>query len=102
MEDHVQKTLPARPNLEHLKGQAKQLKKDAGGKLADAQAQVAKQNGFASWAALGRHVEALRALEGSWEFASLVVDGVPAAAPGARILMDGDRFRTESPEAEWE
>jgi uncharacterized protein (TIGR03067 family) len=130
----VDKTLPARPNLEHLKHQAKTLLaglKDrdaaatqafiehlpaakkmkpaavraAGFRLADAQSVVARQSGFASWPALARHVQQLRALEGEWQFTSLVADG--NAMPGSalahtRILIDGDRFRTESPEANYE
>jgi uncharacterized protein (TIGR03067 family) len=74
-------------------------------RLADAQSAIARQTGFASWPQLARHVEQLRALEGTWEFASLVVDGhsMPAAAISAsKLLIDGDRFRTESPEATYE
>ncbi len=44
-------------------------------------------------------------LEGTWEFARLEIDGntYPAAALStSRILIDGDRFRTESPEATYE
>jgi uncharacterized protein (TIGR03067 family) len=54
---------------------------------------------------LARHVETLRALEGTWSFERLVVAGntLPAAAlVASRILIDGDRFRTESPEAIYE
>ena len=128
----VNKQLPARPNLEHLRRQAKtllaQLKDGEAAavravhehlpsarglaavalrklKLADAQSVVARQNGFASWPVLARHVEHLRALEGEWQFASLEIDGnsLPAdALKLSRILMDGDRFRTESPEADYE
>jgi len=67
--------LPERPDLEHLKGQAKALHKsletgDANAlarmldlpgqapfKLADAQLAIAREYGFPSWAALKRHVE---------------------------------------------
>jgi len=102
--------LPARPNLEHLRGQAKSLlsklkKTDPAARLADAQRAVARRSGFASWPALTRHVEHLRALEGDWRFVSLEIDGraVAAGMAGeARILIDGDRFRTESPEATYE
>jgi uncharacterized protein (TIGR03067 family) len=107
--------LPARPHLEHLKGQAKalltQLKADAAAKgaeppkLADAQTAIARQHGFASWVRLVRHVEQLRALEGDWRIARLEVDGndvPPAMLAMSRILMDGDRFRTESPEGNYE
>ncbi len=73
--------------------------------LADAQSAIARKSGYASWPQLARHVEQLRALEGTWEFARLEVDGTvfPAGALSAsRILIDGDRFRTESPEATYE
>jgi ankyrin repeat protein len=50
--------LPDRPNLRHLKDQAKDLL-NAGGaaSLADAQFQVARLYGFASWPKLKAHVE---------------------------------------------
>jgi uncharacterized protein (TIGR03067 family) len=130
----VEKQLPARPNLDHLRRQAKALLtdlhagnapaiatiqehlpaahgmtadqiRDANFRLADAQSAIARKTGFASWPHLARHVEQLRTLEGTWEFARLEVDGTvfPAAAvAAARILIDGDRFRTESPEATYE
>jgi uncharacterized protein (TIGR03067 family) len=103
----VDKKLPARPNLEHLRGQAKALlttmkQRDARARLAEAQLAVARECGFKSWPALTRHVETLRALEGEWRFAGLDIEGtsLPAAALSqSRILIDGDRFRSESPEA---
>ena len=78
---------------------------DAGFRLADAQFVVARQSGFASWPGLSRHVELLRGLEGEWRFVRLEVDGnvMPASMTGtARLLIDGDRFRTESPEANYD
>lgn len=128
------KKLPARPNLEHLRSQAKTLLaqlrdgddaaarvfitylpeakrltptqvRAAGYRLADAQTAVAHKNGFAEWPGLARYVERLRSLEGTWAFRSLEVDGdkMPAAAAGdSRLLIDGDRFRMESPEANYE
>jgi uncharacterized protein (TIGR03067 family) len=134
MEAAVNKRLSARPNLDHLKRQAKTLLTDfkqgdtaavrafaehlpaagelkanalrvAAWKLADAQSVIARQNGFTSWPALSRHVDALRALEGEWAFTSLEVDGnaVPDdVLKRSRISMDGDRFRTDSPEATYE
>ena len=130
----MDKNLPARPNLDHLRRQAKALLAalesgeaeavstilnhlpSAKGmtaeqvlrtrfRLADAQSAIARKTGFASWPHLARHVEQLRALEGTWAFARLEIDGgaIPASALGAsRILIDGDRFRTESPEATYE
>jgi uncharacterized protein (TIGR03067 family) len=124
------KTLPARPNLEHLRTQAKQLLTrlrandseaartfidhlpaakemtpdqvlGADFRLADAQSAMARKSGFAAWPALARHVEQLRALEGEWRFDTLEVDGraMPASMLGtSRLLIDGDRFRTESPD----
>ncbi|MGH9450426.1 MAG: ankyrin repeat domain-containing protein [Terriglobia bacterium] len=52
--------LPEKPNLAYLKKQAKQLLRSTQqGKLADAQRALAKEYGFASWAKLKTHVEAL-------------------------------------------
>jgi len=106
----VSRKLPARPNLEHLREQAKALLKtlkprDARVRLADAQLAIARDHGFTSWPALTRHVDALRALEGEWQFTGLEIDG--AAVPRgtlshSRILIDGDRFRSESPEATYD
>lgn len=128
------KHLPARPNLDHLRRQAKvllaQLKdgnakaarsfiehlpeahdmtpkavRAAGYRLADAQSVVARETGFASWPALSRYVQQLRALEGDWRFVSLEIDGAPVPREvigSARLLIDGDRFRMESPEATYE
>ena len=45
------------------------------------------------------------ALEGTWEFASLVVDGQTMSGEAlrtSRLLIDGDRFRTETPEGQYE
>jgi uncharacterized protein (TIGR03067 family) len=130
----VDKQLPARPNLDHLRGQAKALldqlregdpaaarafvehlpaardmrpaaMRDAKFKLADAQSVVARKAGFSSWPVLSRHVEQLRSLEGEWRIARLEIDGnvMPAAIIAhTRILIDGDRFRTESPEGTYE
>ncbi|MEO8707132.1 MAG: TIGR03067 domain-containing protein, partial [Kofleriaceae bacterium] len=70
----------------------------AGFRLADAQSVVARQTGFASWPNLARHVTELRGLEGEWQFASLEVEGAAMPVGGAKILIDGDRFRTESGE----
>jgi len=102
--------LPARPNLDHLRAQAKTLLADlyagrtsaakafiehlpaaggltvaqvrsAGLRLADAQSAVARQSGFANWPNLARHVDQLRALEGEWSFVSLEVDGSAMPTP---------------------
>jgi ankyrin repeat protein len=53
----MSRVLPERPNLEHLKKQAKELLRTMGrGKLADAQHAVAKEYGFATWGELKSHV----------------------------------------------
>jgi ankyrin repeat protein len=50
--------LPERPNLRHLKDQAKDLlKSGAAASLADAQFKIARVYGFASWSKLKVHVE---------------------------------------------
>src|SRR5882672_10587402 len=52
--------LPERPDLRHLKDQAKDLlKAGAAASLADAQFQIARLYGFASWPKLKAHVESL-------------------------------------------
>ncbi len=121
--------LPSRPNLEHLRRQAKSLLaalaqgdpeaaatfrehlpaaqrmsdadiRSAGFRLADAQAAIARKSGFAAWPRLARHVEQLRALEGTWEIATLELDGAampPSMVSTSRVLIDGDRFRSEMP-----
>ena len=126
--------LPPRPDLDQLRRRAKDLlaaleKGDADAvatirehlpaaaswspsqlrsanlRLADAQSAIARKTGFASWPRLARHVEQLRALEGSWSFARLEIDGQaipPASVASSRLLIDGDRFRTESPEATYD
>ena len=89
----MEKNLPARPNLDHLRRQAKALLSALGSsdreacstilkflpaaegmsaaqvqqtrfRLADAQSAIARKNGFGSWPQLARHVEQLRALYG--------------------------------------
>src|SRR5262249_18003444 len=127
LENVMSSKLPQRPNLDHLRGQAKTLLAgietgDKGAiatlrehlpaaagmtvaqvrqtrfRLADAQLAIARKTGFATWPHLARHVEQLRALEGTWEFDSLEVDGRPmptAMLTTSRILIDGDCFRSE-------
>jgi ankyrin repeat protein len=54
-------TLPERPNLQHLKDQAKDLLKAGGAKsLTDAQFKIAHEYGFDSWPKLKVHVELLQ------------------------------------------
>jgi ankyrin repeat protein len=55
------RTLPERPDLRHLKDQARDLHRAGGAKsLADAQFQIARQYGFPSWPKLKAHVESLQ------------------------------------------
>jgi uncharacterized protein (TIGR03067 family) len=130
----MSRQLPARPNLDHLRTQAKALlakyragdseaiqllidhlpearklsarqAKQRGFRLADAQAAIARKTGFAAWPGLARHVERLRSMEGKWAFQSLEIEGqkMPAGMLGAScLLIDGDRFRMESPEADYD
>jgi len=52
--------LPDRPNLRHLKDQAKDLlKSDAAASITDAQFQIARLYGFASWPKLKAHIDSL-------------------------------------------
>ncbi|HMJ63142.1 MAG TPA: ankyrin repeat domain-containing protein, partial [Bryobacteraceae bacterium] len=56
----MSRQLPGKPNLEYLKKQAKELLRSMRqGKLADAQHTLANEYGFATWAKLKSHVEAL-------------------------------------------
>jgi ankyrin repeat protein len=56
----MSRQLPQKPNLEYLKKQAKELLRGMPlGKLADAQHTLANEYGFATWAKLKSHVEAL-------------------------------------------
>ncbi len=58
----MSRDLPARPNLDHLKKQAKELlqtlkEQDPDAQLADAQHALAREYGFTSWPRLKAHVE---------------------------------------------
>ena len=60
----MSRNLPARPNLEYLKNEAKDRladlrAADASAQLADAQFALAREYGFASWPKLKEHVESL-------------------------------------------
>jgi len=60
----MSRDLPARPNLEHLKNQAKDLlrelqRQDPSAQLADAQHALAREYGLTSWPKLKTHVESL-------------------------------------------
>jgi len=72
----MSRILPARPNLEYLKKEAKDLlvqmqERDPDAQLADAQFQLARDYGLTSWPQLKAHVEETMALsasplEGRW------------------------------------
>jgi hypothetical protein len=72
----MSRNLPARPNLEYLKNEAKDRLDDLRGtdpnaQLSDAQFALAREYGFASWPKLKEHVESLAAtlqnpLAGGW------------------------------------
>ena len=56
----MSRELPRKPNLQHLKKQAKELLRSMRqGKLADAQHTLANEYGYATWAKLKSHVEGL-------------------------------------------
>ena len=58
--DSASRSLPDRPNLEHLKHQAKDLlRSGSAASLTAAQHEIARQYGFASWPKLKAHVELL-------------------------------------------
>lgn len=58
--DSPARPLPERPNLRHLKDQAKDLlKSGAAGSLTQAQLQIARLYGFPSWPKLKAHIESL-------------------------------------------
>ena len=55
------RSLPARPNLDQLKRQAKErlVREPSLGRLRDAQRAIAADYGFDAWAVLRQHVEVL-------------------------------------------
>jgi ankyrin repeat protein len=77
----MSRELPQKPNLEHLKKQAKDLLRelqqaDASAetpKLADAQHRIAREYGFANWAKLKEHVESVACLLAPCEMLSAAV-----------------------------
>ena len=89
--------LPTRPNLEHLKKQARQRLRELrahhpGAQLADAQHAVAQDYGFASWPKLKAHVVALASAGGS--------DHPPS--PDYRFERYSERARRATFFARWE
>ena len=96
----MSRELPARPNLEHLKKQAKerlrerqQTRPDT--QLADAQHEIAREYGFSSWPALHAHVadaigdRATHVLAGIWVWeadAGAIIE--PDAHRGVTLSID--------------
>src|SRR5688572_6923536 len=88
--------LPQQPSAEHLRKQARRLAKAEGLKLAAAQHKLAKDYGFANWAALMRAVERRRRSPLSQAAARGDVDAVRALlAEGAAV--DGEPHETDTP-----
>lgn len=83
-------SLPERPSLEQLRNQARDLQRSgAVPKLIDAQREVARRYGFASWARLKRHVETLLGLKSQ-------IDAFVDAAIAGR-LGDADAILAANP-----
>jgi hypothetical protein len=97
----MSRRLPARPNLEHLKKQAKELlpelqRQQPQSKLADAQHAIAVEYGFTNWPALKARVET-RATQspfaGAWRMnpaKSLPSSAGPLVRPMLHIAVTGD------------
>jgi hypothetical protein len=66
--------LPERPNLDHLKRQAKDLRKTTGGRLRDAQRAIAQRFGFDSWDALRDHIDGVTGRETTAHNRSVGID----------------------------
>jgi hypothetical protein len=62
-QDVAPRPLPDRPNLRHLRNQAKDLlKTGAASSITEAQFQIARLYGFASWPKLRTHVDSFEAI----------------------------------------
>lgn len=88
----MSRILPQRPNLEHLKDQAKTLlremqERNPDAQLTDAQFAIAREYGFASWPRLKAHVESV--LRG-FDPVKALVEAVRSGATGEvrRLLTD--------------
>jgi ankyrin repeat protein len=84
------RSLPPRPDLRHLRDEAKRLHKAGESpSLALAQLAVAREYGFASWPRLKFHVEALT-LDASERAAALIASVTSADLRRAHALLAGD------------
>jgi hypothetical protein len=94
--------LPDRPNLRHLKDQAKDLvKAGTAQSITDAQFKVARLYGFPSWPKLKAHVEFLEQLHAAYErddvvrirtlldehATELITSGAAASKPDAQLQV---------------
>ena len=95
----MSRDLPARPNLEFLKKQAKELLRELQQskpttRLSDAQHALARDYGFASWPALHAHVEQATAVKvnpfaGTWSWTPSSSE-LGAAEPYRSVMMRFD------------
>jgi hypothetical protein len=88
----MSRQLPARPNLEHLRKQAKDLLQSGrvthpSWQLADAQHALARGYGFSSWPALKSHVEALDVTES--QAVAAVQEAAPAPVNSGTSALNG-------------
>jgi hypothetical protein len=88
--------LPDRPNLDHLRHQARDLQKTQGGRLRDALRSIAQQYGFASWDALRDHVSRVigaaptsRRTHAGIDYERFVPDTIVLSGPLTRDIARG-------------
>src|SRR5262245_11202776 len=97
----MSRELPDRPNLEHLKKQAKALlrelqERQPEAQLADAQHAIAREYGFSSWPALYAHVEriatriATNPFTGTWRWTTEPAAGDPYRSVTLRFDVRDD------------
>jgi hypothetical protein len=92
----MSRQLPSRPNLEHLKKQAKdQLQelrqREPSAQLVDAQHAIAREYGFASWSDLKARVESVSPFTGTWSANLVRSQRHPASMfRSATIVFDVD------------
>jgi len=98
----MSRELPEKPNLEHLKKQAKDLLRQLqpdnpaaeSPKLADAQHLIAREYGFASWAKLKEHVESVARLLAPGEMLSAAICASDADKT-ARLLESHSELKAQ-------
>jgi hypothetical protein len=86
----MSRKLPARPNLEHLKNQARSRlfelqRHDPAAQLSDALHATAREYGFSSWPMLKEHVGSIRAADGESPFAGLWKANLDSPEPLLRL-----------------